>query len=137
MKIRLRRVVNGVRHDISPWIRGMFDRYVSRDLDRHGAKDLISPRGNSGDYDGVFWLEQVGTKVPVPSFTLPGQSKVQPYFYRLLIGWNFAPVRQPTLHPSRPRRDLDGTLSPKFRSYNSELRTQNSELRTQNSELRI
>ena len=58
-----------VRHVISQWTRYIFDMCVSRDLDRHGAMDLISPRGNSGDYDGVFWLEQVGTKAPVPSFT--------------------------------------------------------------------
>ena len=29
---------------------------------------LISTRGNSGEYDGVFWLEQVRTKTPGPSF---------------------------------------------------------------------
>jgi hypothetical protein len=43
--------------------------YVSRDLDRHGTMGRISPSGNSGDHDGVFWLEQAGTKAPVPSFT--------------------------------------------------------------------
>ena len=47
----------------------MFDMYVSRDIDRDGDIDLISTRGNSGEYDGVFWLEQVRTKTAVPSFT--------------------------------------------------------------------
>ena len=47
----------------------MFDMYVSRDIDRDGDIDLISTRGNSGEYDGVFWLEQVRTTTAVPSFT--------------------------------------------------------------------
>jgi hypothetical protein len=46
----------------------MFDMYVSRDLDGDGDMDLISTRGNSGEYDGVFWLEQVRSKMPSPSF---------------------------------------------------------------------
>lgn len=58
-----------VRHDVSRRTRGMFDMYVSRDIDRDGDIDLISTRGNSGEYDGVFWLEQVRTKTAVPSFT--------------------------------------------------------------------
>lgn len=58
-----------IRHDISRRTRGMFDMYVSRDVDRDGDMDLISTRGNSGEYDGVFWLEQVRTKASVPSFT--------------------------------------------------------------------
>jgi len=58
-----------LRHDVSRRTRGMFDMYVSRDLDGDGDIDLISTRGNSGEYDGVFWLEQVRTKAPAPSFT--------------------------------------------------------------------
>ena len=57
------------RHDISRRTRGMFDMYVSRDVDGDGDIDLISTRGNSGQYDGVFWLEQVRTKAPASSFT--------------------------------------------------------------------
>lgn len=56
------------RHDVSRRVRGMFDMYVSRDLDGDGDMDLISTRGNSGDYDGVFWLEQVRSKKAAPSF---------------------------------------------------------------------
>ncbi len=57
------------RHDISRRTRGMYDMFVSRDVDGDGDIDLISTRGNSGQYDGVFWLEQVRTKVPTSSFT--------------------------------------------------------------------
>jgi hypothetical protein len=56
------------RHDVSRRVRGMFDMYVSRDLDGDGDMDLISTRGNSGDYDGVFWLEQIRSKKAAPSF---------------------------------------------------------------------
>ena len=31
-------------------------------------------RGNSVPYDGVFWLEQVRTREPVPSFTRARQT---------------------------------------------------------------
>ena len=57
------------RHDVSRRARGMFDMFASRDVDGDGDIDLISTRGNSGQYDGVFWLEQVRTKVPARSFT--------------------------------------------------------------------
>jgi hypothetical protein len=57
------------RHDVSRRTRGMFDMFASRDVDGDGDIDLISTRGNSGQYDGVFWLEQVRTKVPAPRFT--------------------------------------------------------------------
>lgn len=47
------------RHDISRRNRGMFDGFEVRDLDDDGDLDLVSTRGNSVPYDGVFWLEQV------------------------------------------------------------------------------
>jgi hypothetical protein len=56
------------RHDISRRRRGMFDQFVPRDMDGDGDIDFISTRGNSSIYDGVFWLEQVRTSSPVPSF---------------------------------------------------------------------
>ena len=56
------------RHDISRRKRGMFDKFLARDLDRDGDLDLIGTRGNSAPYDGVFWLEQVRTTVPGPAF---------------------------------------------------------------------
>ena len=57
------------RHDVSRRAQGMFDMFASRDVDGDGDIDLISTRGNSGQYDGVFWLEQVRSIVPAPSFT--------------------------------------------------------------------
>lgn len=57
------------RHDISRRVRGMYDMFASRDMDGDGDLDLIAPRGNSGSYDGVFWLEQVRTDTPQRAFT--------------------------------------------------------------------
>lgn len=56
------------RHDISRRKRGMFDKFVPRDMDGDGDVDFVSTRGNSAPYDGVFWLEQVRTDKPAPSF---------------------------------------------------------------------
>lgn len=57
------------RHDISRRVRGMYDAFVAIDLDDDGDTDLVSTRGNSGDLDGVFWLEQVRSAKPAPVFT--------------------------------------------------------------------
>jgi hypothetical protein len=46
----------------------MFDQFIARDLDGDGDMDLLSTRGNSAPYDGVFWLEQVRTSKPMPRF---------------------------------------------------------------------
>ena len=56
------------RHDISRRKRGMFDKFLARDLDHDGDLDLVGTRGNSAPYDGVFWLEQVRTRVAGPAF---------------------------------------------------------------------
>ncbi len=56
------------RHDVSRRKRGMFDKFLARDLDHDGDLDLVGTRGNSAPYDGVFWLEQVRTKAPGPAF---------------------------------------------------------------------
>jgi hypothetical protein len=56
------------RHDISRRKRGMFDKFIARDLDDDGDLDFIGTRGNSAPYDGVFWLEQVRTEAPRASF---------------------------------------------------------------------
>ena len=66
------------RHDVSRRVRGMFDMYVSRDLDGDGDMDLIATRGNSGEYDGVFWLEQIRSKTPAPSFIPARKSESRP-----------------------------------------------------------
>jgi hypothetical protein len=57
-----------IRHDISRRKRGMFDQFISLDIDKDGDIDFISTRGNSVPYDGVFWLEQIRTKEPTQSF---------------------------------------------------------------------
>lgn len=46
-------------HDISRRERGMFDMFMAQDMDGDGDMDFAGTRGNSGPYDGVFWLEQV------------------------------------------------------------------------------
>ena len=57
------------RHDISRRKRGMFDKFIARDLDSDGDIDFIGTRGNSGNLDGVFWLEQIRTEKPTQAFT--------------------------------------------------------------------
>ena len=57
-----------IRHDISRRKRGMFDGFEARDLDKDGDMDLISTRGNSVPYDGVFWLEQVRSDMAKSNF---------------------------------------------------------------------
>jgi len=56
------------RHDISRQVRGMYDAFVARDLDHDGDMDFVATRGNSGNLDGVFWLEQLRTPEPRPAF---------------------------------------------------------------------
>jgi len=50
-----------MRHDISRRKRGMYDKWLARDLDEDGDLDMVGTRGNSFPYDGVIWLEQVRT----------------------------------------------------------------------------
>jgi len=57
-----------LRHEISRRRRGMFDKFVTQDMDGDGDVDFVTTRGNSTPYDGVLWLEQVRTDAPVPSF---------------------------------------------------------------------
>ena len=57
-----------IRNDISRRKRGMYDMFLPRDMDGDGDVDFVTTRGNSGSFDGVFWLEQVRTKKPVKSF---------------------------------------------------------------------
>ena len=56
------------RHDISRRKRGMFDKFVARDMDGDGDSDFVGTRGNSVPYDGVYWLEQIRAEGPVASF---------------------------------------------------------------------
>ncbi len=57
------------RHDISRRERGMFDKFIPRDLDGDGDIDFLGTRGNSNPFDGVYWLEQVRTPEPAQVFT--------------------------------------------------------------------
>ena len=50
-------------------VRGMYDAFLPVDMDKDGDIDLVATRGNSGKYDGVFWLEQVRSEQPGPAFT--------------------------------------------------------------------
>lgn len=61
------------RHDISRRKRGMFDKFIARDLDNDGDLDFAATRGNSAPYDGVFWLEQVRSQSPQAVF-MPARS---------------------------------------------------------------
>jgi hypothetical protein len=56
------------RHDISRRTRGMYDEFAFRDLDGDGDLDIVATRGNSGEFDGVFWLEQIRRPGPLPAF---------------------------------------------------------------------
>jgi hypothetical protein len=57
------------RHDISRRVRGMYDMFIPRDMDGDGDVDFVATRGNSGVFDGVFWLEQVRSATPRVAFT--------------------------------------------------------------------
>ena len=56
------------RHDISRRKRGMFDSFVASDLDGDGDIDFAGTRGNTAEFDGVYWLEQVRSSEPVAAF---------------------------------------------------------------------
>ena len=47
---------------------GLWAWPLPMDYDGDGDMDLLSTRGNSAPYDGVFWLEQVRTTKPTPRF---------------------------------------------------------------------
>lgn len=66
------------RHDISRRKRGMFDGFIGRDLDADGDIDIVSTRGNSGEFDGVFWLEQIRSDNPVKRFQPARETESQP-----------------------------------------------------------
>jgi len=56
------------RHDFSRRERGMFDKFIPVDADGDGDLDFFGTRGNSGEYDGVFWLEQLRSDAPSAAF---------------------------------------------------------------------
>lgn len=56
------------QHDVSRRKRGMFDAFIARDMDDDGDVDFVGTRGNSGEYDGVFWLKQLQSEGPARRF---------------------------------------------------------------------
>jgi len=52
----------------------MYDQFIARDMDGDGDADLVGTRGNSGRFDGVFWLEQVRSDGPRAAF-IPARSE--------------------------------------------------------------
>jgi len=46
----------------------MFDMFTAHDMDADGDMDFVGTRGNSGPFDGVFWLEQVRSEQQVTRF---------------------------------------------------------------------
>jgi hypothetical protein len=68
---------NWARHDFSRRQRGMFDLFVPFDIDADGDPDFFGTRGNSGEYDGVFWLEQVRSREPARAF-VPARERDSP-----------------------------------------------------------
>jgi hypothetical protein len=65
------------RHDVSRRQRGMFDAFVALDIGQDGDIDFVATRGNSGKYDGVFWLERRRSKQPVKAFVAARESESQ------------------------------------------------------------
>lgn len=67
-------------HDLVRRQRGMFDEFVATDRDGDGDIDIIGTRGNSGKYDGVFWLEQKRLERPATVWTpaIPNESQRYP-----------------------------------------------------------
>jgi hypothetical protein len=47
----------------------MYDGFIARDLDADGDLDIVATRGNSGRFDGVFWLEQFRPRATYRAFT--------------------------------------------------------------------
>lgn len=66
-----------VRHDFSRRQRGMFDKFIAQDMDADGDIDFLGTRGNSGPYDGLFWLEQVRRAEPGAAF-VPARAAESP-----------------------------------------------------------
>lgn len=62
------------RHDINRTKRGMYDAFLARDMDGDGDLDFVGTRGNTGNFDGVYWLEQVRTGKPRKAFQ-PARTK--------------------------------------------------------------
>ena len=58
-----------IEHNISRRVRGMYDAFAAVDIDRDGLLDVLYTRGNSGEYDGLYWLRQERSENPQAVFT--------------------------------------------------------------------
>ena len=47
-------------------------------MDEDGDLDFIVTRGHSGEFDGVFWLQQLHSGKPVKVFTPERESESEP-----------------------------------------------------------
>jgi hypothetical protein len=56
----------------------MFDAFIPADMDGDGDLDFAGSRGNSGHYDGVFWLEQLHSAAPLKVFEAAREEESQP-----------------------------------------------------------
>ena len=56
-----------MRHEVSRRKRGMYDKWVARDMDTDGDIDFVGTRGNSEPFDGVIWLEQLRSRDAKPN----------------------------------------------------------------------
>ena len=52
------------QYPISRRMRGMYDKWLSVDIDEDGDVDMFGTRGNSEPFDGVIWLEQLRSTSP-------------------------------------------------------------------------
>lgn len=66
-------------HNLVRRQRGMFDEFVMTDHDGDGDIDVIGTRGNSGAYDGVFWLEQKRVSSPAAVWSPAYEQESQRY----------------------------------------------------------
>ena len=57
-----------IRHDIFRRERGRFSAFLPTDADGDGDIDVIGVRGDSGDLDGLFWLQQLHSPDAVVRF---------------------------------------------------------------------
>jgi hypothetical protein len=55
----------------------MYDAFIPRDMDGDGNIDFVATRGNSGKYDGVFWLRQIRSSMALLVFEPARQTDSQ------------------------------------------------------------
>ncbi len=56
------------RHDIVRRVRGGFRAFVAADMDQDDDVDFIGVRSSSGEYDGVFWMQQLHSDAALVRF---------------------------------------------------------------------